>query len=194
MAVTSTMLPLGTTAPGFALPDPTGHTWSLTDIQGENGTLVAFVCNHCPYVKHIGNDFGRLASEWHSAGIGVVAINSNNADAYPDDAPINMPAAAAEWGWRFPYLIDEDQSAAIAYQAACTPEFYLFDRDLELVYRGRFDESTPRNGLTATGDELTAAVTALLSGEPISGEQHPSIGCNIKWKPGNAPGWFSLLK
>lgn len=187
------MLPLGTFAPDFALSDPAGKTWTLDDVKGASGTLVIFACNHCPYVKHLGADVGRLAAQWSANGIGIVAINSNNADAYPDDAPEKMPAAAAEWGWDFPYLVDADQKVALAYQAACTPEFYLFDPSGALVYRGRFDESTPRNGIAPTGTELTAAVEALLAGEPIDADQRPSVGCNIKWKPGNAPGWFSLL-
>ncbi len=188
------MLPLGTSASGFALPDPAGKTWTFDDVQGERGTLVIFACNHCPYVKHLGTDIGTIASQWGLAGLGVIAISSNDAVAYPDDAPDKMQAAADEWGWTFPYVYDEDQSVAIAYQAACTPEFYLFDANRELVYRGRFDESTPRNGIAPTGTELTAAVEALLAGQPIDQDQHPSVGCNIKWKPGNSPGWFSLLK
>ncbi|HET9143924.1 thioredoxin family protein [Actinophytocola sp.] len=190
VAVESTMLPLGTPAPPFALPDPTGKVWSLSDVAGERGTLVAFVCNHCPYVRHIAPRLGEVAARWHDAGIGVVGINSNDATSYPDDQPDRMATQAAEWKWTFPYVTDESQSVARAYRAACTPDFFLFDADRALVYRGRFDAARPRSTTPVTGAELDGAVAAVLAGRPVTGDQVPSIGCNIKWKPGNAPEWF----
>ncbi|HEV2781181.1 MAG TPA: thioredoxin family protein [Actinophytocola sp.] len=190
VAVESTMLPLGTQAPDFRLPDPSGRSWSLDDVAGERGTLVAFVCNHCPYVRHIARQLGVMAAKWVEAGVGVIGINSNDATSYPDDRPERMAAQAAEWNWTFPYVTDEDQSVALAYRAACTPDFFLFDADRRLAYRGRFDAARPSNGEPVTGAELDAAVKAVLAGEPVGGDQVPSIGCNIKWKPGNAPAWF----
>lgn len=190
VSVKSTMLPLDTEAPDFTLPDPAGRNLSLAEAAGARGTLVAFVCNHCPYVKHLAVDFGAAAARWTAAGVVVIGINSNDADAYPNDRPDKMAEQAAEWNWRFPYLVDADQSVAHAYRAACTPDFFLFDADRRLVYRGRFDESTPGNGKPITGAELDAAVAALVAGEPLPDEQVPSIGCNIKWKAGNQPPWF----
>ncbi|MGH3519527.1 MAG: thioredoxin family protein [Haloechinothrix sp.] len=190
VAVNSTMLPLGTPAPEFSLPDPSGTVWSLDQVAGERGTLVAFVCNHCPYVRHVAVEFGAAAARWIRAGVGVIGINSNDVSAYPIEEPDTMAEHAARWNWRFPYVSDSDQSVAQAYRAACTPDFFLFDDASRLVYRGRMDGSTPGNDVPVTGAELDAAITAMLSGEPISGEQIPSIGCNIKWKPGNKPAWF----
>ncbi|HEU5475352.1 MAG TPA: thioredoxin family protein [Actinophytocola sp.] len=190
VAVESTMLPLGTQAPPFALPDPAGHTWSLDDIAGARGTLVAFVCNHCPYVRHIAPRLGVVAAGWIEAGIGVVGINSNDATSYPDDRPDRMATQAVEWNWTFPYVTDEDQSVARAYRAACTPDFFLFDADRALVYRGRFDAARPSTAAPVTGDELDAAVRAVLAGAAVPAEQWPSIGCNIKWRAGNTPAWF----
>ncbi|MPY84837.1 MAG: redoxin domain-containing protein [Actinophytocola sp.] len=190
VAVESTMLTLGTTAPEFALPDPDGTVWSLDRVAGERGTLVAFVCNHCPYVRHIAAELGRAAARWTSSGIGVVGINSNDVESHPDDRPERMAEQATAWGWEFPYLSDTDQSVAHAYRAACTPDFFLFDDSRCLVYRGRFDGSTPGNDVEVSGSELDAAVQTLIAGEPISGEQVPSIGCNIKWRPGYEPPWF----
>ena len=188
MATTGTStLPLGTTAPAFSLPDATGTAWSFDQIAGQRGTLVAFVCNHCPYVKHVAVDLGLAAKRWTDAGVGVVGINSNDAEQYPDDRPEVMVEQAQAWGWTFPYLVDADQTAALAYRAVCTPDFFLFDAAGSLVYRGRLDGSTPGNNVPLTGDELDAAVTALLGGEPISSDQRPSVGCSIKWKPGNEP-------
>ena len=158
-------------------------------MMGARGTLVAFVCNHCPYVKHVARDLGTAARRWVDQGIGVVAINSNDADQYPDDRPERMVEQAESWGWNFPYLVDADQTAARAYRAACTPDFFLFDSSGALVYRGRFDGSTPGNNVPLTGEELDAAVVALVAGEPISTDQRSSVGCSIKWKPGNEPGW-----
>lgn len=188
MAVNSTMLDLGTTAPDFALPDPDGQVLGLADVAGAHGTLIGFVCNHCPYVRHIAPVLAARVAEWSAAGIGVVGINSNDAERYPDDAPDAMRTQAAAWGWTFPYLVDAEQTMARAYRAACTPDFYLFGPDRRLVYRGRFDAATPKNAEPVTGDVLDAAVRGLVAGEPASGEQVPSIGCGIKWKPGNEPG------
>ncbi|MGH9139374.1 MAG: thioredoxin family protein [Acidimicrobiales bacterium] len=189
VSVESTMLPLGSEAPAFTLPDPSGHLVSLEDVAGPEGTLVAFVCNHCPYVRHIATEIGRAAARWVDAGIGVVGINSNDADAYPDDRPEVMAKQAAEWGWSFPYLVDADQSVAIDYRAACTPDFFLFDSSRRLVYRGRFDSARPNNGQPITGEELDAAVQAVVAGEVPTDDQWPSLGCNIKWRPGNEPAW-----
>jgi peroxiredoxin len=191
VAVESTMLPLGTQAPPFFdLADPAGKRWSLEDVAGERGTLVAFVCNHCPYVRHIARQLGVAAARWMAAGVGVVGINSNDTTSYPDDRPEHMATRAAEWNWTFPYVTDEDQSVARAYRAACTPDFFLFDADRRLAYRGRFDAAKPGNHEPVTGAELDAAVAAVLSGQPVEGDQIPSIGCNIKWKRGNEPAWF----
>jgi peroxiredoxin len=189
MATGSSTLPLGTSAPAFSLPDASGSPWTLEQVARRRGTLVAFVCNHCPYVKHVAAEFGKAASRWTDAGIGVVGINSNDAAQYPEDRPERMIEQAKAWQWTFPYLVDADQSAALAYRAVCTPDFFLFDSGGALVYRGRFDASTPGNNVPLTGDELGAAVSALLAGEPISADQRPSVGCSIKWKPGNQPAW-----
>ncbi len=188
MATTeSPTLPLGSTAPDFTLPDATGTNVTLSDLTGSRGTLVAFVCNHCPYVKHVAPEFAAAAQRWIGEGVGVVAINSNDAEQYPDDRPERMVEQAAAWGWTFPYLVDAEQSAARDYGAVCTPDFFLFDAAGTLVYRGRFDGSTPGNNVSLTGDELGAAVAALVAGEALSTDQRPSVGCSIKWKPGNEP-------
>ncbi len=186
----STMLELGTQAPDFTLADPiNGGSVSLSDFSGKP-LVVAFICNHCPYVKHIGEEFGEFAREYRAKGVAVVAINSNDAANYPDDAPEKMEAAADDWGFTFPYLYDETQEVAKAYQAACTPDLYLFDAEHKLVYRGQFDDSRPRNEEPVTGGDLRAACDALLKGKPIDPEQIPSLGCNVKWKPGNEPDYF----
>jgi peroxiredoxin len=182
-----TTLPLGTQAPEFALPDPDGRIWTSAEVAGPLGTLVAFVCNHCPYVKHVAVDLGKAAAGWVDAGVGVVGINSNDAGSYPDDRPERMVEQKAAWGWTFPYLVDAEQTAARDHRAACTPDFFLFDSGGSLVYRGRFDGSTPGNNVPLTGEELDAAVRALVAGEPIGADQRPSVGCSIKWKPGNEP-------
>jgi peroxiredoxin len=188
MAATGfTTLSLGTPAPAFSLPDATGNSWTLEQVSGPRGTLVAFVCNHCPYVKHVALHLGRAASRWLDAGVGVVGINSNDAEQYPEDRPERMVGQAEAWQWGFPYLVDAEQSAARAYGAVCTPDFFLFDGSGALVYRGRFDGSTPGNNVPLTGDELGAVVAALLAGEEISADQRPSVGCSIKWNPGNQP-------
>jgi peroxiredoxin len=185
----SSTLPLGTSAPDFALPDAQGSSWTLEQVSGSRGTLVVFACNHCPYVRHVAAEFGKAAAGWVDAGVGVVAINSNDAEQYRDDRPERMIEQAKEWQWSFPYLVDAEQTAALAYRAVCTPDFFLFDADRRLVYRGRFDGSTPGNNVPLSGDELGAAITALLAGKPISAEQRPAVGCSIKWKPGINPGW-----
>ena len=188
MSTTGTStLPLGSPAPDFTLPDAGGTDRSLSDLAGSRGTLVAFVCNHCPYVKHVATDLAAAAKRWVDEGVGVVAINSNDAEQYPDDRPERMVEQATSWGWTFPYLVDAEQTAALAYGAVCTPDFFLFDGGGVLVYRGRFDGSTPGNDVPLTGDELGAAVEALLTGTAQSTDQRPSVGCSIKWKPGNQP-------
>jgi peroxiredoxin len=178
------MLPLGTQAPDFRLPEPDGSLHGPADVADAAGLLVVFLCNHCPYVKHVADGLGRLATGWMDDGLAVFGINPNDVDSYPDDAPELMPVFAAGHGWTFPYLYDESQRVAAAYGAACTPDFFLFDRDRALAYRGQMDASRPSNGVPVTGSDLDAAVRAVLSGEPVSGDQRPSVGCSIKWKPG----------
>lgn len=188
MALTpSTMATLGTSAPGFSLPDTDGSTVSLADFQGAPGLLVAFICNHCPYVKHIRESFGALTKEYQSKGLAIVGISSNDAAAYPDDGPEAMKREKAEAGYVFPYLYDESQSVAHAYKAACTPDFFLYDKEHKLVYRGQMDSSRPGNGKPNDGSDLRKAIEAVLAGQPVPEDQQPSIGCNIKWKPGNEP-------
>lgn len=183
MALTeSKMLELGTTAPDFALPDVvTGKTVRLDDFRGQNGLLVMFICTHCPYVKHIEKGLAQLGADY-AGKLGIVAIGSNDAVSYPDDSPAGLKKQAHNLGFEFPYLYDESQSVARAYDAACTPDIYLFDRDLKLVYRGQFDASRPGNGIPVTGKDLRAALDAVLRGEEPAGDQKASIGCNIKWK------------
>jgi peroxiredoxin len=186
----STMLALGTKAPHFRLPDPRGKWVSVDDFKDAPALLVAFICNHCPYVKHIRRGFAELAKEYQAKGVGVVAINSNDAENYPDDRPEKMAEEIKQIGYTFPYLYDESQDVAKAYRAACTPDFYLFDRDRRLVYRGQFDDSRPGNGRPVTGADLRAALDAVLAGGPVPSNQRPSVGCNIKWKRGKAPDYF----
>ncbi len=180
----SSMLPLGTKAPDFQLLDTvSGRQLSLDNIHGEKGTVVMFICNHCPYVIHVQDEVLKLAREYQAKGISFVAISSNDVLNYPDDAPEKMKAKAVEKNFPFPYLYDETQEVAKAYQAECTPDFYLFDKELKCVYRGRLDESTPRNGLPLTGNDLRNALEATLVGDMIKEDiQFPSMGCNIKWK------------
>jgi len=188
MALTpSTMLPLGTTAPDFRLPDPNGKIVSLADFHGKPTLLVVFMCNHCPYVKHIRSGLAQLARDYQPRGVAVVGINSNDAANYPDDSPARMAEVAKSVGYTFPYLFDESQAVAKAYRAACTPDLFLFDQGRRLVYRGQFDSSRPGNGIPVTGLDLRAALDAVLAGKPVSSAQTPSIGCNIKWKHGNEP-------
>jgi peroxiredoxin len=180
-ATESTMLELGTPAPAFRLPDLHGKVTVLEDFQQARGLVVAFICAHCPFVKHVRGEFARFAREYQPKGIAVVAINSNDTQAYPQDGPQGMAEEARSAGYTFPYLLDETQSVAKAYQAACTPDFFLFDGRRKLVYRGQFDDSRPGRG-TPTGADLRSACDALLAGSPVSTQQRPSIGCNIKWK------------
>ena len=185
------MLPLGTRAPAFSLRDAvSGKTVSRDDFPGKRGLLVVFMCNHCPYVKHVRDEIARLGRDLQAKDVGMVGISANDADKYPDDAPDKMAAEAEAAGYVFPYLFDATQEVAKAYRAACTPDFFLFDQNLELYYRGQLDDSRPRNDAPVDGRDLRAAVDSLLQGEPPPQEQKPSLGCNIKWKPGNEPEYF----
>jgi peroxiredoxin len=184
------MLSLGTEAPDFSLVNVDGKTVSLSDFTGAPGLLVVFMCNHCPFVKHLANPLAQFASEYMAKGLAVVGINSNDVANHPADSPEHMVREAEERGYQFPYLYDETQEVAKAYRAACTPDFFLFDRDQRLVYRGQFDDSRPDSGIPVTGKDLRAAADAVLAGKEPSGDQRPSIGCNIKWKPGNEPEYF----
>ena len=185
MALTpSTMLDLGTKAPAFRLPDVvSGKTISLDTFAGTRALLVMFVCRHCPYVQHVQQELARLGKDYAKQDIGIVAISANDAAGYPDDAPDRLKAMAKELGFTFPFCYDESQETAKAYTAACTPDFFLFDANRQLVYRGQLDDSRPGDGKPVTGRDLRAAVDAVLAGKPVSPEQRPSIGCNIKWKP-----------
>lgn len=177
------MLALGTTAPDFRLPDTvSGKTMSYTDVAGPKGTLVMFICNHCPFVKHVDAGLVALAHDYQAQGIEFVAISSNDVVNYPQDAPDLMKVEAARVGYTFPYLYDESQEVAKAYEAACTPDFYLFDENRALVYRGQLDDSRPGNGISVTSKDMRAAMDALLDGTAIPADQKPSLGCNIKWK------------
>jgi peroxiredoxin len=183
------MLGLGTPAPGFSLPDPDGKLHSLEDFAQRPALLVAFLCNHCPYVRHIFAGFADFARHYGPQGLAIVAINANDATAYPDDAPSAMAEVAGQFGFTFPYLYDETQAVALAYQAICTPDFFLFDQARKLVYRGQFDDSRPNSGVPVTGESLRGAVDAVLAGAPVPREQRPSVGCSIKWRAGNQPDW-----
>jgi peroxiredoxin len=190
MAATSTMLPLGTTAPPFSLPDTvSGRTVSLDDYADKKALLVMFICNHCPYVKHVRSGLAALGRDYAGADVGIVAISPNDPAEHPDDSPEAMAAEAKDAGYVFPYLYDETQEVAKAYTAICTPDFFLFGPDRTLVYRGRMDESRPNMPLPVTGEELRAAIDAVLTDEPVAEEQYPSMGCSIKWRPDNAPGY-----
>lgn len=184
MAVTpSNMLPLGTTAPAFNLLNTvTGKMNSLEELKSNKATVVMFICNHCPYVVHIQNKLVSVVKEFQAKGVNFIAISSNDAKKYPADAPDKMRLEAEQHHYTFPYLYDESQETAKAYQAACTPDFYVFDDQLKCVYRGRFDEATPGNSAPITGKDLTAALENVLAGKPVDPEQRPSMGCNIKWK------------
>ena len=186
----STMLPLGTAAPDFSLPDPSGKTVSLADFTDSPVLLVAFICNHCPFVKHVAEGLSKLVKDYQPQGLAAVAINANDATVYPDDAPAKMADEIQQRGYTFPYLYDATQNVAKAYRAACTPDFYVFDRQRKLVYRGQLDGSRPGNGIPVSGADLRAALDAALAGRPPQAEQKPSIGCNIKWRPGNEPEYF----
>lgn len=186
----SKMISLGTEAPAFRLPDYSGREVSLEDYAGKKGLLVVFMCNHCPFVRHIREALAQLGRDLPEQGIAMVGINSNDADGYPDDSPARMKDEAETHGYTFDYLVDASQDVAKAYQATCTPDFFLFDGDRKLVYRGQLDSSRPSNGQPVTGADLKAAVAALLEGQGPVADQVASIGCNIKWKPGNAPDYF----
>ena len=189
-ATPSTMPPLGMDAPDFTLRDALGTEHSLADFHESKGLLVAFICAHCPFVIHIRKGFGAFADEYRDKGLSVVAIVSNDLAQYPQDGPEGMLREAEDGGYHFPYLIDETQEVAKAFRAACTPDFFLFDGGKKLVYRGQFDGSRPGNGIPVTGEDLRAAVDAVLAGGPVPEVQRSSIGCNIKWRPGNAPDYF----
>ena len=179
----STMLPLGTRAPAFTLPDTvSGRNLGIEQLKSDKATVVMFICNHCPFVKHVQQELVRLADDYRRQGVSFIAISSNDAAAYPDDAPDRMKQVAATLGYPFPYLYDETQQVARAYQAACTPDFFVFDRTLRLAYRGQLDDSRPGNGKPVTGRDIRAALDALLAGRPVSPDQKPSIGCNIKFR------------
>jgi peroxiredoxin len=183
----STMLPLGTPAPDFALPNIDGTTVKRDDFQGSTALVVMFICNHCPYVKHVDGGMVMLAKDYQDKGVAFVAISSNDVENYAQDSPEKMKEEAAAAGYTFPYLYDATQDVAKGYRAACTPDFYVFDGDLKLVYRGQLDDSRPGNDRPVTGKDIRSALDAVLAGKPVSEDQQPSIGCNIKWIPGNAP-------
>ncbi len=184
------MAALGMAAPDFALPDPGGRTVALGDFADAPGLLVVFISNHCPFVQHIREEMARSLKRYQGQGLAVVAIGSNDVEGFPQDGPEMMAREVEEFGYTFPYLFDESQSVAKAYRAACTPDFFLFDGERRLVYRGQFDGSRPGNDVPVTGADLGEAVRALLQGDPISSDQRPSIGCNIKWRAGNEPDYF----
>ena len=186
----STMLPLGTTAPDFKLPDTNGKSVSLADFRDKPALLVLFICNHCPYVQHIRAGLAQLARDYLPRGVAIVGINANDVANYPDDSPARMKEEVKAAGYLFPYLYDESQAVAKAYRAACTPDIYLFDKGRKLVYRGQFDDSRPGNGIPVTGKDLRAALDAVLAGKPVSPVQKASVGCNIKWKAGYEPDYF----
>jgi peroxiredoxin len=190
VAVPSTMLALGTRAPDFRLPDPSGKVVALDDFKDAPAVLVAFICNHCPYVQHIREGFARFARDYER-GLAIVAINSNDVSQYPADSPQRMAEEIEKAGYVFPYLYDESQAVAKAYRAACTPDFYLFDGRRRLVYRGQFDDSRPGSERPVTGRDLREAVDAVLAGRPLPADQRPSLGCNIKWKRGKEPDYFN---
>jgi peroxiredoxin len=183
MALTpSTMPPLGMLAPDFSLPDTvSGETLGLQQLRSNIATVLMFICNHCPYVKHVQDELARVARDYQAHGLAFVAISSNDAVNYPEDGPVQMKAVARQQGYTFPYLYDQTQSVARAYQAACTPDFFVFDRNLKLVYRGQLDDSRPGSGKPVTGRDLRAALDAVLGGQPVNPSQTPSMGCNIKW-------------
>lgn len=192
MALTaSTMLPLGTNAPDFHLPDVvSGNIISLSTFAGKQALLVMFICRHCPFVKHIKEEMARLGKDYINRNVGIVGISANDAKDFPDDAPEQLKAMAEELKLSFPICYDESQEIAKAYTAACTPDFFLFDAQQQLVYRGQLDDSRPSNGKPVTGADLRAAIEAILTGQLVNAQQQPSLGCNIKWKPGNAPSYY----
>lgn len=190
MAVQSTMLEIGTLAPDFTLPDTEGKMLSRDHFKGKKGLLVMFLSNHCPFVKHIRHELRNVAEEYQNKDVGVVAIMSNNVQTHPEDSPAKMAEEVENIGYTFPYLYDETQLVAKAYRAACTPDLYLFNSDFKLVYRGQFDGSRPGNQVPVTGMDIKNALNAMLAGEQVPDNQIPSVGCNIKWKPGKEPDYF----
>jgi peroxiredoxin len=189
-ATLSTMLELGVKAPEFSLPDTEGNIISLNSLKVEKGILIMFICNHCPYVKHLNEALVEFANDYKKEGIECVAISSNDIENYPQDAPVHMKELVKEYQFPFPYLYDESQEIAKAYKAACTPDFFMFDEDLKLFYRGQFDDSRPGNSQPVTGIDMRNAANALLKGKSYPDKQIPSMGCNIKWKKGNEPEYF----
>jgi peroxiredoxin len=189
-ATESQMLELGTEAPPFTLPDPYGTQYSLDGSEDVDAYLVMFICNHCPYVKHVAAELARIGKDYASRNVAIFAINSNDARSHPGDSAEAMKQEIAHRSYTFPYLIDEDQTVAKSYRAACTPDIYVFDAGRKLRYRGQLDSSRPGNNIPVTGSDLRTALDAVLAGSPVSVDQTPSIGCNIKWKPGNEPEWF----
>jgi peroxiredoxin len=187
----STMLPLGTSAPQFSLPNVDGKTVSLADFKSDKGLVVIFMCNHCPFVKHLREGLAKFAADYQAKGVAVVGISSNDISTHPDDGPEKMKVEHQQAGYTFPYLYDESQKVATAYKAACTPDFFLFDSNHALVYRGQFDSSRPGNGKPVTGSDLRNAVDNMLAGKGPLAEQRPSIGCNIKWRAGHEPSYFT---
>ena len=188
--VASQMVELGTPAPDFSLPDPTGAMHALSDAADSKAVLIVFLCNHCPFVKHLADELAAMTSKYASDGLVTFGIMPNDIESHPDDGPEHMAAEATSRGYTFPYLYDKDQSVAKAFKAMCTPDFFLYGPDRTLVYRGQFDDSRPDNG-TATGDDLDAAIEAVIYGDPVPAEQMPSLGCNIKWRPGNEPDYVT---
>ena len=184
------MLELGTPAPDFDLPDPDGRRYRLADFESADALVVAFICNHCPFVKHLRDELAAFGRECESKNVAVVAITANDISTHPADSPEKMREEIRDVGYTFPYLYDESQETAKAYRAACTPDFYVFDGDRKLVYRGQFDDSRPNSGIPVTGKDLRAAVDAVLAGRAPAAEQKPSVGCNIKWKAGNEPAYY----
>jgi len=186
----STMMALGVEAPDFSLPDARGKTVSLADFADAPALLVIFMCNHCPYVKHVADELAKLAIEYQGRNVAIVGINANDVESHPEDSPKKMAEEANRRGYTFPYLYDETQEVAKEYHAACTPDFFVFDQDRRLVYRGQMDASRPGNNVPVTGADLRAALDAVLARKPVPPNQKPSLGCNIKWKPGNEPEYF----
>lgn len=186
----STMLPLGTKAPDFSLVNVDGSTVTLADFADAPALVVIFMCNHCPFVIHVAEGLAKFAADYQTRGVAIVAINSNDTSSHPEDSPERMVHEVEERGYSFPYLFDEDQSVAKAYHAACTPDFFVFDKEQSLVYRGQFDGSRPGSDIPVTGEDLRRAVDAVLAGEPVPEPHRPSLGCNIKWKPGQEPQYF----
>jgi peroxiredoxin len=191
-ATASTMLELGTKAPEFELPDVvSGKAVSLASLQGKQALLVMFICHHCPFVKHIKSELAQLGRDYAAKGVGIAAISSNDPSVSADDSPEGLQRMATEWGFNFPVCYDETQAVAKSYAAACTPDFYLFDQNRKLMYRGQLDDSRPSNGKPVTGADLRSAIDALLAGQQVNPDQRASLGCNIKWKPGNEPAYYA---